>query len=229
MNKRIFICLWIARVFASLSHKCRGDYTSVINFQTNACEPDQPHAPKQVGARKKNEMTFRWTSTNDNGSKVLNYILQCKEIAANNPECESDFKEVYRGPLKQFIVKKLTPSTSYAFRLAAENSIGMGEFSPVIVATTQGSVPNAPDIPVLTDSTISSLTVSWEDGFQSDLDYELQMIDVEDKIASLHGYLTVFNGTLPSYTVINLKQSSTYQFRVSSLLLFVVSYNTRTT
>lgn len=210
----------VYRVFASLSHNCRGDYTNVITFQTRPCEPEQPNPPKQVGARKKNEMTFRWTSTNDNGSKILSYILQCRE--AGHYGDSVDFHEVYRGPLKQFIVKKLTPSTSYAFRLAAENTLGVSEFSPVIIATTQGSVPNVPVVPVLVGTTISTISLSWEDnaingGQVTDMEYELQMLDIDDKIASLHGYLTVCNGPILSYTVVNLKQSSSYQFRVRLL------------
>lgn len=211
-------------MFASLSHKCRGDYTSVITFQTKPCEPEPPNPPKQVGARKKNEMTFRWTSTNDNGSKVLSYILQCREADYGD---SIDFQEVYRGPLKQFIVKKLAPSTSYAFRLAAENSIGVSEFSPVIIATTQGSVPNVPAVPVLAGTTVSTISLSWEDnamtGSQAtDMEYELQMLNIDDTIASLHGYLTVCNGPILSYTVVNLKQSSTYQFRVRLLNFYDV-------
>jgi len=35
-----------------------------------------------------------------------------------------EFIEIYRGTKKQFMINKLTPATFYAFRLAAENSIG---------------------------------------------------------------------------------------------------------
>ena len=38
---------------------------------------------------------------------------------------QSAFKEVYSGLAKQYKVMRLTPSTKYAFRLAAKNDVGM--------------------------------------------------------------------------------------------------------
>ena len=72
------------RVHASLSSQLHGD-SHCVQFQTRACEPDQPHAPKEAGsARKKNEINLRWNSVVDNGSKVLNYILECDEVSHKN-------------------------------------------------------------------------------------------------------------------------------------------------
>jgi len=37
---------------------------------------------------------------------------------------DGSFSEIYAGPQKQYKLTKLSPSTSYAFRLAAVNSVG---------------------------------------------------------------------------------------------------------
>jgi len=37
---------------------------------------------------------------------------------------DGSFVEIYSGPQKQYKLTKLSPSTSYAFRLAAANSVG---------------------------------------------------------------------------------------------------------
>jgi len=37
---------------------------------------------------------------------------------------DGSFVEIYSGPQKQYKVTRLSPSTSYAFRLAAVNSVG---------------------------------------------------------------------------------------------------------
>ena len=70
------------RVFAALlSHsKCRGDYAPASQFQTRATQPDEPSPPKEV-SKKKNEISLKWSSVNDNGSKILNFILEYDEVS----------------------------------------------------------------------------------------------------------------------------------------------------
>ena len=57
------------RVFASLTSKCRGDYTNAVCFQTLMCQPDQPAPPKLTGTKKRN--------------KCSNFILEYQEVASN--------------------------------------------------------------------------------------------------------------------------------------------------
>ena len=116
--------------------------------------------------------------------------------------------------MKQFIVKKLNPSTCYAFRLAAENNHGLSEYSPVSFIFTAGSVPNVPESPKLVESTISSLTLSWGPKRLNEIDYELQMLDSEDKILLSHGFLIIYNGPALAYTVTDLRRKCVYQFRL---------------
>lgn len=177
-------------------------------------------APKLIGSRKKNELAFRWTAPFDNGSKILNYHLEFRELPSSpvtgNQEPCGLFVEAYKGPLKQFILKKLNFSTCYGVRVAAENALGVGGFSKIAIAYTSGSVPNTPAAPQLLCRSMHSLTLEWvNDEKKSELLYELQMLDHEDRMAATHGFLTVFNGQLGKYTVEDLKRFCSYQFRVS--------------
>lgn len=170
-----------------------------------------------MGAKKKNELTFRWTTPPDNGSKITNYILEYKEMTNVQPAgdiAKEEFTVAYKGPLKQFILKKLNPSTCYALRLAAENQIGMSTFSKSVLAFTLGCVPNVPDAPEMTEATISSITLEWPE-LNDEVDYELQMLDMDDQVNASHGFLTVYNGPLVSYQVCDLRRCCNYQFRVS--------------
>jgi fibronectin type III domain-containing protein 3 len=271
-NTKYFI-----RAFASLTRKCRGDYTAIVSFETKQFQPDPPSQPKMI-SKKKNEISLRWpTNSNDNGSKIINFILECQKIESNlslqskhtplqphppttttddtiNEEEETTtipssngtkdcgFVEIYRGNGKQFIVKKLSPSTCYAFRLAAENSIGQSEYSQVTFIYTSGSVPNVPSPPQLDSIDDSSISLIWglsslnnfnnNTSFSStsspsasptpstptstnnDIKYELQMQNLDDPIASSHGFITVYNGSALNYKVNELKRSSVYQFRL---------------
>ena len=60
---------------------CNGEYTQPVPFTTEQCEPDRPSPPKLLGSRLKNSLTLKWTATNDNGSKILNYILEYDEVS----------------------------------------------------------------------------------------------------------------------------------------------------
>lgn len=208
------------RVSASLNQKCKSPTTEIVSFRTKTLQPDQPSAPKQVGAKKKNELTIKWLEPNSNGSKIQNYVLEYQEInnkSENLDEIESnlgEFSQIYNGSSKQYIVKKLKANTCYAFRVAAENSHGLSEFSPVSFVNTSGGVPSTPDAPKLIDSTMSSLTIAWGPKRLNDIDYELQMLDQEDKIAAAHGFLTVFHGSTLTYTVRDLRRKCVYQFRL---------------
>ena len=215
------------RVHASLSSKCRGSYTSVVGFQTRGCAPDQPAPPKLTGTKKKSELTLRWANPNDNGAKITNFTLEYQEVSSYSEEQElissvvpelsnelASFVQVYKGALKQFTVKKLTPATCYAFRLSAENSLGGSEFSKPVLIYTSSSVPNAPEPPQLVEACVSSLLLSWGPKRANETDYELQMLDGDEVSSSSHGFLTVYNGSLLLYKVSELKRFTPYQFRL---------------
>lgn len=211
-------------------------------FQTKPCEPDalqQP--PKLCGQKKKNELTLKWAqgpAPVDNGSKITNYILEYQEIknplnnSTNSSSSGSEqneevlshdhFEIAYKGPLKQATVKKLQPSTCYAFRVSAENAYGRGPCSPTAFIYTAGSVPPQPEAPSLVDSSVSTLTLTWRlpnSASSVDTQYELQLLDLNDPF-NYNIYLTVYNGPSNVFTVSNLRRGNSiqqppgFQFRV---------------
>ena len=134
----------------------------------------------------------------------------------NNDLSHDEFEVAYQGPLKQCTVKKLRASTCYAFRVCAENALGRSEFSPLAFIYTSGSVPSTPEPPRLTAATTCSLSLAWTACAGGNSDYELQMLDADDKLAAAHGYLTVYNGAAEGFahTVTELKRCSAYLFRL---------------
>ena len=82
-----------SRVCACID-SCKGEYTEPVPFTTEQCEPDRPVPPKILGSRLKNSLTLKWTATSDNGSKILNYILEYDEVRAiayNSPPITREF------------------------------------------------------------------------------------------------------------------------------------------
>lgn len=77
--KNSILILSFFRVCACID-SCKGEYINPVPFTTEQCEPDRPLPPKLLGSRLKNSLTLKWTAANDNGSKILNYILEYDEV-----------------------------------------------------------------------------------------------------------------------------------------------------
>lgn len=91
----------------------KGNSSTPTNFTTLCAEPDAPDSPK-ASKRDRTSITFKWgPPKNDNGSRVITYLLQYDEGKGG-----SHFVEVYRGKSKSYTVSKLQPAFSYQFRLA---------------------------------------------------------------------------------------------------------------
>lgn len=75
-------------------------------FNTVPCAPDAPMPPKLL-TRSKNTLQLRWNGTTENGSHILQYVLEY--------DCGRgmEFVEVCRTKGKQYTLTKLVPSTNY--------------------------------------------------------------------------------------------------------------------
>uniref|UniRef100_A0A8C3L0W8 Fibronectin type-III domain-containing protein n=1 Tax=Chrysolophus pictus TaxID=9089 RepID=A0A8C3L0W8_CHRPC len=195
-----------ARVSAT-SSSIKESVSELVSFTTESCEPDCPAAPKLIN-RTKNSLSLQWKSSNDNGSKITNFLLEWDE-GKNGP-----FKECYYGHLKQYKLTKLSPSTKYSLRLAAKNDIGMSGFSETVTYYTAGMVPPAPPPPVLVEAGVTWLALQWSppSGVSSE-DSLTYTLDVEEE-GSGYGFQPQYNGDELSCTLRNLRRSTSYKFRL---------------
>ncbi|XP_018899545.1 fibronectin type-III domain-containing protein 3A isoform X2 [Bemisia tabaci] len=170
-------------------------------FTTPPCEPDAPYPPKLV-SRLRNGLQLKWFAANDNGSRILQYILECDQGCG-------EFVEIFKNKNKTFNYKPLTPSTFYKFRLAAVNEYGKSKYSDIVVYATAGSPPSQPAPPQLLEQGVDSLRLGW--GHRpEDEDYILQMNDP----ATEYGFLHVYNGKDTQYCCTNLHRYTSYKFRL---------------
>ncbi|KAK1196998.1 FND3A protein, partial [Pygoscelis papua] len=195
-----------ARVSAT-SSSIKESISELVSFTTESCEPDCPAAPKLIN-RTKTSLSLQWKSSNDNGSKITNFLLEWDE-GKNGP-----FKECYYGHLKQYKLSKLSPSTKYSLRLAAKNDIGMSGFSETVTYYTAGIVPPAPSPPVLVEAGVTWLSVKWSppNGVSSE-DSLTYSLDMEEE-GSGYGFQPQYNGDELSCTLRNLRRSTSYKFRL---------------
>merc|ERR1719206_1006334 len=67
------------RVHAVLkSMNLNGGASDTVSFETHACEPDQPVAPKLL-TKSKTSIQLRWNAPPDNGAHIQHYILESDE------------------------------------------------------------------------------------------------------------------------------------------------------
>ncbi|EMP40038.1 Fibronectin type-III domain-containing protein 3A [Chelonia mydas] len=192
---------------SATSSSIKESVSELVSFTTESCEPDPPAAPKLIN-RTKNSLSLHWKSSNDNGSKITNFLLEWDEGKSGA------FKECYYGNLKQYKLTKLSPSTKYLLRLAAKNDIGMSEFSETVIYYTAGIVPSPPLPPELTEAGVTWLSLKWSppNGMPSDdsLTYTLDMEEDD----SGYGFQPKYNGEELSCTLQNLRRSTPHKFRL---------------
>ncbi|RMB92596.1 hypothetical protein DUI87_30905 [Hirundo rustica rustica] len=166
---------------SATSSSIKETISELVSFTTESCEPDCPAAPKLIN-RTKNSLSLQWKSSNDNGSKITNFLLEWDE-GKNGP-----FKECYYGHLKQYKLTRLTPSTRYSLRLAAKNDIGMSGFSETVTFGTARVVPPAPAPPVLLEAGVTWMALGWSPPAGGALDDSLTYsLDMEEE-GSLFAY-----------------------------------------
>ncbi|XP_021372749.1 fibronectin type-III domain-containing protein 3A-like isoform X2 [Mizuhopecten yessoensis] len=183
----------------------KGSPTEPVRFLTGICEPDPPQMPK-LHARTKTSITLKWNATCENGARISTYTLECDKGQGDG------FTEVYNGLQRQHRVSKLQATTKYTFRIAAINSVGKSQFSDPASYCTSGSVPSQPDPPMLSEASISALTISWikrtnEDNF---------LLQIEDETTG-HGFITEYNGPNLSHKVKTLRRNTDYKFRMAAV------------
>uniref|UniRef100_A0A8C9L3Q8 Fibronectin type-III domain-containing protein 3a-like n=1 Tax=Serinus canaria TaxID=9135 RepID=A0A8C9L3Q8_SERCA len=192
---------------SATSSSIKETISELVSFTTESCEPDCPAAPKLIN-RTKNSLSLQWKSSNDNGSKITNFLLEWDE-GKNGP-----FKECYYGHLKQYKLTKLAPSTRYSLRLAAKNDIGMSGFSETVTFGTAGVVPPAPAPPTLLEAGVTWMALGWSPPAGGALDDSLTYsLDMEEE-GSGYGFQPQYNGDELSCTLRNLRRSTSYKFRL---------------
>ncbi|XP_063902882.1 fibronectin type-III domain-containing protein 3A isoform X2 [Zophobas morio] len=178
----------------------QGAATDPLKFTTPPCEPDQPQPPK-LHQRQKTSLQLKWSTVNDNGSHITNYILEYDEGKGG------EFVEFHRGRVKQYTLHKLQPATPYQFRLAAINEIGKSAYSDAITYATCNNPPSKPPPPALVEASINSLHLQWNRRPIDD-EFTLQMNDARTN------YRPVYNGRETYCICSGLSNFTEYKFRL---------------
>uniref|UniRef100_A0A3Q2D2Z1 Contactin-3-like n=1 Tax=Cyprinodon variegatus TaxID=28743 RepID=A0A3Q2D2Z1_CYPVA len=109
-------------------------------------EPGPPSPPDSVTVEEVTDSTAQlaWSPGKDNGSPIINYIIQTKTPFTVGWQRVNTVPEVIDGKILTATVVDLNAWVEYEFRVLAKNGVGVGEPSPVSVKTrTEDAVPDA--------------------------------------------------------------------------------------
>ncbi|XP_023680192.1 fibronectin type III domain-containing protein 3B isoform X2 [Paramormyrops kingsleyae] len=186
----------------------RGSCSEPGAFSTLNSFPDAPLPPK-LSNKTKSSLTLQWKAPADNGSKITSYVLEWDEGKKNNV-----FRECYFGSQRHHKLTRLCPALAYTFRVAAQNDVGISDFSSEVVFHTTGTLPQLPQAPRLVRAGTTWITLEWAraDGCTAEemVTYTLE-IQEENNGTEFHPKYTGENLTC---TVDGLKRSTQYKFRL---------------
>uniref|UniRef100_A0A3Q2D274 Contactin-3-like n=1 Tax=Cyprinodon variegatus TaxID=28743 RepID=A0A3Q2D274_CYPVA len=137
--------------------KCEGTLILLVkNWRLCTCdsltvsfpmfEPGPPSPPDSVTVEEVTDSTAQlaWSPGKDNGSPIINYIIQTKTPFTVGWQRVNTVPEVIDGKILTATVVDLNAWVEYEFRVLAKNGVGVGEPSPVSVKTrTEDAVPDA--------------------------------------------------------------------------------------
>ncbi|XP_049608920.1 contactin-3 isoform X2 [Syngnathus scovelli] len=125
-----------------------------------------PSPPDSVMVEEVTDSTAQlvWTPGRDNGSPLINYIIQTRTLFTVGWQRVNTVPEIIDGSTLTATVVDLNAWVEYEFRVLARNNVGVGEPSPVSVKTrTEDAVPDAaPGDVGGGGGSRSELVITWE-------------------------------------------------------------------
>uniref|UniRef100_T1JAC9 Down syndrome cell adhesion molecule-like protein Dscam2 n=1 Tax=Strigamia maritima TaxID=126957 RepID=T1JAC9_STRMM len=124
---------------------------------------EPPEAPRSVNVEDYDarSVNLAWLQPYDGNSQVAKYIVQYKHVLAD--WIGGSANETVIGRVTSAVVSSLLPATKYAFRVMAENEVGVSEPSETVVISTAEEAPSAPPTHILIEATQPQcLKVSWK-------------------------------------------------------------------
>ena len=117
--------------------------------------PSAPDAP-MVTETSTSSVTVSWSVPTDDGSPITSYDLRYREGSdgafTDGPKGVTDTSAIIEG---------LSPDTAYEVQVRASSAAGDGEWSALGLVRTRALPPPAPDAPMVTEISATSVTVSW--------------------------------------------------------------------
>lgn len=180
--------------------------------------PAAPSSPENLRCAQTScsALFFAWDApSSDHGAEVTSYQLEFAPASRGQRAAEkTTWRSAYKGDALGHELTELPPGAQYRARVRATNSCGWGPWSEVVAASTEADVPGAPDAPVASGRTGTSVRLTWapplDNHGSSVTEYELQMAQ-----GGADGqFATLVSGVDTNWKASQLAHGTEYAFRV---------------
>ena len=204
---------------SSISCSGVGPISSPTLYITTASIP--PSAPTNVvitgcNTGYTNSVRLTWTApANDGGSPIINYVIYYRTTPPPN---STWYTHNTNSASTTAIVTLPLSSTSYDFKVAAQNIAGVSIFSSPIVSSSSYNPPTAPANLVATTDANGFVVLTWTASTQEP-PQTISYYVIEYKLCEFGGWIT-YPTTIPSPTTsetinnLNIANNLTYLYRV---------------
>ena len=200
--------------------------STMVSFGDAIIEPGMP-MNVMAEATSHDMITVSWASpADDGGSDITGYMVQRGYMDADDMMMWMDVDPAHMGMDMMYMDMGLMAETTYYYRVAAMNSIGMGEYSDgMAMATTMMAPQMEPGMPmnVMAEATSHDMiTVSWaspaDDGGSDITGYMVQRgyMDADDMMMWMD-VDPAHMGMDMMYMDMGLMAETTYYYRVAAM------------
>ena len=163
-----------------------------------------------------NSVILTWTApADDGGSPITNYVIYYR---TTSPPGSTWYTYNTNSSATTATISFLSPSTSYDFKVAAQNAAGVGIFSSPIVSSSSYNPPTAPTNLVANTNSSGFIVLTWNASTQEGAQ-TISYYVIEYKLCEFGGWIT-YPTTIQSPTTSaiindpNIANNLTYLYRV---------------
>ena len=198
-----------------------GPLSTPLYITTSSIPPSAPTNVVITGCNTgyTNSVILTWTAPlDDGGSPITNYVVYYRTSSVGSSPAGIWYTYDTNSSATTAIVTLPLSSTSYDFKVAAQNAAGVGIFSSPIVPSSSYNPPTAPTNLVATTNSNGFVVLTWTASTQ-ELPQTISYYVIEYKLCEFGGWITypttiLSPTTSATITDPNIANNLTYLYRV---------------